>query len=75
MRLWLTNAKDRTHYHYPMWVKYIQESTGEISIYNNDYYKYLRGVSVIRDLAHHERAYMQAYDKVVYGIKPMKETQ
>ena len=44
-------------------------STGKNLEYNDDYYKYLRGMLVIRDLENYEQAFMDAYDYVVLGVR------
>jgi hypothetical protein len=65
----MPNAKERQKYGYLEWKKYLEGCIGKISEYNEDYYKYLRGMQVIRDLENYECDYMQAYDEVVLGVK------
>lgn len=65
----MPNAKQRQRYGYREWKKYLEDSTGKNLEYNNDYYKYLRGVNVIRDLEDYEKFYMKAYDEVIFGVK------
>ncbi len=71
----MPNAKQRRRYGYTDWCNYLRGSIGKISEYNEDYYKYLRGMHVIRDLENYERAYMDAYDYVVMGVYPFAELQ
>lgn len=73
MRVWLTNARERKYYNRPKWIVYLGESTGKILEYNEDYYKYLRAMSVIRYLMNYEKDYMSAYDEVVFGIKELEK--
>ena len=65
----MPNAEERQRYSYPGWKKYLKESTGKNLEYNEDYYKYLRGMSVIRDLEEHEQSFMEAYDYVVFDVR------
>ena len=65
----MPNAKQRQKYEYVHWCNYITCSTEKNLVYNNDYYKYLRGMLVIRDLEDYELAFMKAYDFVVLGVK------
>lgn len=69
----MPNAKERQRYDHRDWVKYLKESTGKNLEYNEDYFRYLRGVSVIRDLEWFELKYMRAYDEVVFGVKGMEK--
>lgn len=69
----MPNAKQRQQYGYRQWKKYLEDSTGKTLEYNNDYYKYLRGVSVIRNLKDYEKFYMQAYDEVIFGVKGIEQ--
>ena len=65
----MLNAKQRQKYNYIHWCNYITCSTEKNLEYNNDYYKYLRGMLVIRDLENYEQAFMDAYDYVVMEVK------
>ncbi len=65
----MPNAKQRRRYGYADWCNYLKGSIGKISEYNEDYYKYLRGMYVIRDLEDYEQHFMDAYDFVVMGVK------
>ena len=60
----MPSAKERQTYGYNDWCRYLEKN----SEYNNDYYKYLRGMYVIRDLENYEQAFMDAYDHVVLGV-------
>ena len=60
----MPNAKQRRRYDYDAWRVYLINSTEKISEYNEDYYKYLRGMLVIRDLEDDEQYFMDAYDYV-----------
>ena len=63
------DANRRQQCDYEAWVEFLKDSKGKILEYNEDYYKYLRGVAIIRDLENYERAYMDAYDYVVMEVK------
>ena len=64
----MPNAKERQKYTYLEWKWYLEGSTGKNLEYNEDYYKYLRGMQVIRHLEDYEFEYMTAYDVVVLGV-------
>lgn len=64
----MPNYKERRRYGYIDWCNYLRGSKGKILEHNEDYYKYLRGMAVIRDLEHYEQCYMDAYDFVIYGL-------
>ena len=65
----MPNAKERQRYGSLDWIEYLKESTGKNLEYNEDYYKYLRGMLVIRELEGYEKFYMDAYDYVVLGVR------
>ena len=65
----MLNAKQRRRYDFDDWCNYLRGSTGKILEYNEDYYKYLRGMLVIRDLEECEHCFMDAYDYVVLGVR------
>ena len=69
MYLLPADAKHRQRYTYFTWRKYLETSKGKILEYNEDYYKYLRGMCVIRDLEKYEQDYMDAYDYVVLEVR------
>ncbi len=64
----MPNYKQRRRYSYNDWRHYLKGSTGKILEYNEDYYKYLRGMYVIRDLEDYEQAYADAYDHTVLRV-------
>jgi len=65
----MPNARDRQRYGFTDWCIYLRASIGKNLEYNEDYYKYLRGVNVIRDLEGYEQCFMDAYDYIVYEVK------
>ena len=65
----MPNAKKRQNYDYDKWLKYLMFSTGKNLEYQEDYYKYLRGMLVIRDLESYELDYLRAYDYIVLGVR------
>ncbi len=65
----MPNAKQRQRYGFTDWCIHLRASTGKNSVYNNDYYKYLRGVNVIRDLEDYEQAFTVAYNHIIFGVK------
>jgi len=69
----MPNAKERQRYNYVDWCSYLKSSKGKNLKYNEDFYKYLRGVNIIRELEDYEYAYMNAYDWVVFGAERIKE--
>lgn len=62
------NPNTRKYYGVPAWKEYLEKSKGKISEYNEDYYKYLRSMSQIRDLECYENFYVKAYDEVILGV-------
>ena len=67
MYLLPADAKKRKRYDSDDWCNYLRGSTEKNS--DEDYYRYLRGMLVIRDLEKYEQDYMNAYDFVVLGVK------
>lgn len=65
----MPNYKERKQYNYTSWCKYLKNSKGKDLEYNEDYYKYLRGMTVIRELENYEQYFMDAYDWVVFDMK------
>jgi len=71
MNLVVVNASERQWYTLDNWRTYLRDSfkQGEnFTEYNEDYFKYLRGVMYIRELTDSESYYMRAYDEVVNGV-------
>jgi len=72
MNLVVVRASERTSYSLDQWRTYLKDSfkQGEnFTEYNEDYFKYLRGIEHIRELTDSEAYYMRAYDEVVNGVK------
>ena len=64
----MPNAKERQKFNYHRWVLYLKNSTEKNLEYNEDYFKYLRGMCIIRDLEEYELDFMEAYNYVELGI-------
>jgi len=68
----MPNAKERQRYNYLDWCEYLKHSVGKNLEYNEDYYKYLRGMTIIRELEDYEQAYLYAYDYIMFNMKGIK---
>ena len=65
----MPNAKERQRFNYTLWCVYLTDCKGKNLEYSEDYYKYLRGVGVLRDLESHEQSFVDAYEWVVFDVR------